>query len=711
MAELLFEIGTEDLPSWYVSQARDAIIPLLQQRLAKAQLDYGAMQAYATPRRIAVRVHDVAEQSSARSEKKRGPAADVAFDNDGQPSKAMLGFARANGVDVAALSVEDTDKGRYVFVSKQQGGEAAKTLLPELLCDLVGNFPAPRKMRWGDVQLPFVRPIAWFVALLDDTLLAFDCAGLSAGNTSQGHRFLAPGSLVLQHAQDYPEALEQAFVIADIATRQERTWQAVQAAADAQQLSPLHDETLLAEVASLIEYPFGVLGSFNRRYLELPEEVLITVMIHHQRFFPLRQEDGSLAPHFVSVSNNRVPDEAVIRKGYEQVLEGRLADARFFWEADRRKSLSQHAWGLAGIGFQKELGSMADKMGRVEHTCQELAKLLDISADERDILDKAVPVFRADLSTEMIYQLPELEGVMGRAYALAEGYAPEVAEVLEHGVRPHSTASALPTSNVAAILAAADRLDKLVGFFAIGKRPSGSADPFGLRRDAIALARILNARGWPYTPAELIAVAASAYEGSKVSVRDEALDDLDGFVWDRVGVLLADEGIATPLLRAATADRPSVIKAARRSHLLQRLSQEAEFADLLALYKRASNLLHKASDLSALHSVDTSRFQSPYAAPLHEALPKARNALATLLQLTETRLAPWDLGRGTHQQLGELSEDVLLILALKAPLDAFLDNVLVMVDDEVLRYNRLALLANVCSVFADLGDLEKLEGV
>ncbi len=707
MATLLFEIGTEELPSWYVSQGRLGLERLAAERLKAAGLTFGSIRSFGTPRRLAVLVAGLSEQSAVREELKRGPAVSAAFDEGGNPTRAAEGFARANGVDPSDLFTQETDKGTYVFVRKQLGGERAADLLPTLLEALVRDLPAPRKMRWGKVDTPFLRPVAWLVALLDDMVISVSAAGVASGRTTRGHRFLGGGSPQLPHASDYETVLRQASVVADQDERCAATLRAAEEAAGAEGLTLLNETGLLGEVADLLEAPFAVLGHFDERYLSLPEEVLATTMIHHQRFFPTRRKDGTLAPYFVGVSNNDVPDRALVRRGYEGALNPRLSDAQFFWDADRSRSLSQHAWALSGVGFHKGLGTMADKVARTHTAALALADLLGLSRDEKETLSGALPIYKADLATQMVAELPELEGVIGRAYALAEGQTAEVAEALESGVRPVMSGAPLPGSRVGAVLSLADRLDKLLGFFALGQRPSGSADPFGLRRDAVAVARILTAQGWRVGLAEIVSAAATAYEGDAPAVTGETVANVTAFVWDRVAGLLEQEGVPNTLVRAVTADAPPVITASRRAHLLKALSQEAEFESLLQLYKRAANL---AKQLDAETEINPRRFSSPYEQPLYDAIPEAKGALEELLDAVRQELTPWDLGSGPARELTALP-GLPDILALKAPLDAFLDNVLVMVDENAVRRNRLALLDEVSGSLRELGRLEVLEGL
>ncbi|MDF1524459.1 MAG: glycine--tRNA ligase subunit beta, partial [Trueperaceae bacterium] len=561
------------------------------------------------------------------------------------PTRAALGFATSAGVDAAALTVEETDKGRYVVARREVGGDDGATALAERLGGIVAALPAPRKMRWADVETPFVRPVTWLVALWDDAVLPVAAAELEAGRHTRGHRFLHLAPVALSDASAYEAALEGAGVIADRARRAAAVRAAIDAAAAAEGLRAAAPEALVEEVVDLVEQPVAVLGAFDPSYLELPEEVLTTVMIHHQRFAPLRASDGVLAPRFVAVSNHRVSDVALVRGGYERVLAGRLYDARFFWDADRRKSLSQHAWALSGIAFQKELGTMADKVGRVSTAATAIAEVLGVSEAERATLEAALPIFRADLATEMVAELPELEGTMARAYALAEGAKPDVAQALEDGVLPRGPADGLPRTRVGAILAVADRIDKLLGFFALGKRPSGSADPFALRRDAIAVARVLAAQGWRLPLARLIEAVAEAYADGPVDVPPAVVAAVEAFLWDRVAGLLHEEGLGTNEVRAATTGSRAVIAAARRAHLLHALASgepgEARdaFEGLLTLYKRAANLAEKAE--TGFVRPEPEALTEPAERALAEALPAARRSVDALLAHVREHLTPW----------------------------------------------------------------------
>lgn len=718
MAELLFEIGTEELPSWYVARGEAGLNDLLSSRLAAAQLAPESVRVYATPRRLAAWVLGLPESTPRRVEERRGPPANVAFTSAGELTKAALAFAAKNGVVASDLVRLDDDRGSYVYANVPVGGEPAAELLPELLAGVVRDLPAPRKMRWGDEPTPFIRPIAWLVALLDGRVLNVEVAGVRAGSRSRGHRFLAPGEFEVGGGAEYAAELARRFVVADRAERRAATWQAVRAVAGEAGFTADEAPALLDEVTDLVESPFAILGRFGDEFLELPEEVLATVMIKHQRFFPTRAAGGAFAPAFVGVANTRVADEGVVRSGYEQVLAGRLYDARFFWRSDRRKSLSQHAWGLSGIAFQKELGSMADKAARVGVAARLLMDALGIAGAEAEAAKQALPVFRSDLATEMVFEFPELEGVMARAYALAEGLPAATAEALYGGVRPKTHEDGVPTTPAGAVLSVADKVDKLVGFFALGKRPSGSADPFALRRDGLAVVRVLAERGWPLPVTTVVEAAAAAYADGPVSVTTEVQDAVVEFLWDRVASLLTDRGASVPVVRAAILGSVTVVGAARRALLLEALLQREEMPDLLALYKRAANLSRSEAipepagtpvqPAAPGQGVKLELFQEEAEPRLLEALPGALAGVQALLGAAKAQLPGWDIRDAAPVALSGLEGAMQEVVSLKAPLYEFLDSVHVLSDDLDVRRNRLTLLGEVVRILRQLGSLEQL---
>jgi glycyl-tRNA synthetase beta chain len=703
MPDLLFEIGTEELPSWYVDQGRVALTDGIVAALQDVGLPFSRAVSFATPRRLAVRVEGLPEATERQTVKRRGPSAQVAFDEDGTPTKAAVGFCRGLGVDPGALKVESTDRGDYVVVELAVGGERTAEVLPERLASLVRELPAPRKMRWGSGELAFVRPVSWLLALLDGDVLPVEVNGLQAGRVTHGHRFMAPGAIELSDPSAYEDRLREAFVVAEPAERRERLLAELTEVAAQDGLEPVEDEALLSEVVNLVEWPVAILGRFDARYLALPDEVLSTVMIHHQRYVPLRSAAGDLADRFVGISNTAVSDASAVRAGYEAVLDGRLYDARFFWDADRSQTLAQHAWDLAGIAFQKGLGTVEDKVARVRGVAPLVGRSVGLSDGSMTALEAALPLFKADLATGMVDELPELEGVMARAYALEEGLQPAAAAALEDAVKPKVAGGPLPTSEAGTVISACDRLDTLLGFFALGKRPSGSADPFGLRRAASGLARVLTAQAWDVSLRDLVSMVAEGYADSEVDLNDDVRLEVETFVWDRVASLLADEGVGVTAVRAATAGTPPVVLAARRAHLLTALAASPAFEALQALYKRAANLGSQAPSGVA---PDPSRFAEAEEAELLRALPGAADGVEAVMASLERLMPGWDVGQGVTFDVNQV-EGLDAVLSVKEPLDRFLDDVLVMVDDVKVRENRLALLRAVSDTLSALGAIDE----
>jgi len=693
---LLFEIGTEELPAGYVPRALADLRRLAAERLEAARLSFDEIETYATPRRLALIVRGLPEKSARLEEDRRGPPAQAAF-KDGQPTPAALGFARNAGVDVGELEVRDG----YVWARVVHEGEPAARLLPELLAGLVRDLPAPKKMLWGAGDGPFVRPVRWLVALLDGEVLPVEVFNVSAGSTSHGHRFLAPGELQVSVA-GYRDQLYEAHVVADVAQRRERIALEAATLALSENLEAVIPEDLLEEVTHLVEWPVAVMGSFSPKYLELPDEVLATVMIQHQRFFPVRKPKGRLTNRFIGISGHQPPDLAVVRAGYEQVLEGRIYDAYFFWTEDLKTPLAEHHEKLAGINFQRGLGTMADKVERVGEAAIELSNRLPI---DENVLREAAALFKADLPTQMVYEFPELEGVMARAYAEKQGIDSRVARALEDAVRPNGPDAPLPESPEGALLAALDRADTLVGFFHLGKKPSGSADPYGLRRAAAGLVRILGRTGWDISLQDVLEAAAAAYRSRGLEVSPKTVAAACAFAEERLESLLTEAGLPTLAVRAAM-NAPSVYGKMLRARLIYELMQRPEFAELTRLYKRAANL---ASQSESDREPDPALFNTPEETRLYEALSPTALATSQLLERGASLLPPWDPANPLPKAgLTSLEAPLTQILSLADALDPFMDNVLVMVEDEDIRENRLALLRGVRDALARLGRLEVL---
>ncbi len=701
--KLLLEIGTEELPAWYVAEGEAALRKSLADRLIEARIAFEGIETFATPRRLAARVLGLAERQRPLEEERRGPPAAAAF-KDGAPTPAAIGFAKSAGVPVEALFVRETDRGPYVFARVVDEGRPSREVLPGLLAEVVAGLPAERKMRWGKGEGPFVRPVRWLVALLGGEVLPVGAFGLIAGQKTQGHRLLAPGPFEVPDPEAYEDVLARAKVVPRRETRRERIVFEASTLATSEGLEAVLPEDLLEEVTDLVEWPVAVMGAFDEAYLELPDEVLATVMIHHQRFFPVKNPGGRLAPRFVGISNNE-RDLALIREGYEGVLRGRLDDAVFFWRADRKKPLKVHREGLKGMVFAKGLGTVWDKAERVARAAGLLAP--ETPADPALVHEAGELVF-ADLATQMVYEFPELEGTMAKRYALAEGYPEALAQALEDAPRPEGATGPLPKTHEGAVLSVADKADTLLGFFHLGKRPKGSADPFGLRRAAFALVRVLGARGYALPLSRVFEAAGEAYRGFGLEPTEKARAEAEAFAWERLENLLVAAGLPVQSVRAARAASPAVYGVMLRAYLLRLLMHDPRFTDLFLLYKRAANLAREAG---ADARPDPTRLQEPEEKALLAALPQVEAATERLLELGAELLPPWDPAGPLPPAPSERLAEVLAELAaFKDTLDAFLDRVLVMVEDPALRRSRLGLLVAVRDALRKLGALEAIGG-
>lgn len=687
-ATLLFEIGTEELPAFYVDEGREGLGELLAARLRAARLDFSGLELFSTPRRLAVRVSGLAARQPRLETRRRGPATKAG-------DKAAAGFAASLGLGVGDL----TEEAGYWYAALLDEGQAAGEVLPELLAGVVRDLPAKRKMRWGEVtDCEFVRPVAWLVALLDGEVLPVQVAGLTAGRTTRGHRFLAPAEISLASPQDYEAQLRQAFVLARQDERRDATLQAArQAVGEGFTLEAPAD--LLEEVVNLVEFPVALRGEFDAKYLALPDEVLAETMIVHQRYFPVRGA-SRLANAFVVISNNRVPDPGVPMVGYRQVLDGRLSDAAFFWNHDLARPLAEHRAALAGRAFQRGLGNMLDKADRVAKLAALLAARLQLDVAR---VRAAAGLHLADLSTQMVYEYADLAGVMGRAYALREGMPSEVADLLAEAVQPVTAEAALPQHPEGALIAVADRIDTLVGFFGLGKMPSGSADPFGLRRLGIGLVRLLARFGVDVPLSELIALSAQVYREAGIELDPAQLVTLESFLWERLSALLLAQGVSPQVLRAARSAATTPYGLLWRAALLHEERGDEEFAQLAALYKRAANLAG-ATPGGPLEG----RGEHPAEEALAQALPTLQDAALTLEEEARAAYPAWDPAEALPAARRDLRAPLRAVTQVKPALDAFFDGVMVMVEDPELRARRLRLLAGVRDAVRRVAALEEL---
>ena len=686
-ADFLVELGTEELPPKALPALEQAFHDGLVARLAEARLGHGQVESFASPRRLALKVHRLETRQADQEVVLRGPPLRVAR-VDGAWTKAAEKFAAGAGVEVDALVEREEEKGAYVYAHKLEHGEAAAALLPRLVEQALGALPVPRRMRWGAADAEFVRPVHWLVMLLGEDVVPCELYGVAAGRDTRGHRFMGPGLLALARPDEYPARLEEeGYVVASFAARRERIRAEAETAAKAQGGHLVLDPALLDEVTALVEWPVAVTGQFEARFLELPEEVLIATLQEHQRYFPVRAPDGRLAAQFITISNLDSPQPEAIRIGNERVVRPRLADAAFFWDQDRRAPLEARSAMLDSVVFQAKLGSIGAKSTRTAALAGHIAGQLHADVA---LAEQAARLAKCDLVTAMVGEFPELQGVMGRYYALADGLEPELAEALEEQYLPRFAGDRMPAARAGQALALADKLDTIAGIFAIGQRPTGNKDPFGIRRAALGVLRICIECGLDLDLPALIERAVAAQpvatdDGLARDIWDFLLERLRGYYLEGGGTLVASHDAFEAVL-------------ARRPHSLvdfqERLAAVLEFqrldaaAALAAANKRIANILRQAGTHGG--DVDEELLQAGAERALHEQV----EALAA-------EVRPLVSARRYREALEKLA-------GLREVVDRFFDDVLVMDPNPAVRNNRLALLAGLRALFADIADVSRL---
>lgn len=683
-ASLLVELGTEELPPKALAALAAEFAHGIVEGLAQAGISAGDAHVYATPRRLAVRIADVAGQAPDRHEERLGPAVAAAFDASGQATAAALGFARSCGVTVQELERRDTDKGQRLAYRGSVAGASLAAALPEALANTLRRLPIPRRMRWGDGPHGFVRPVHWLLALHGATVLPLQAFGHAADRYSRGHRFHHPQTVDIGHADDYPDRLETpGRVLVDMQRRRASIQEQVSTAArEAGGTALLHD-LLLDEVNALVEWPVALAGRFDPRFLALPREVLVATLEDHQRYFPVVDADGALLPAFVTVANIASRDPSHVVAGNERVLRPRLEDALFFWNRDLQRGLDARVAELSGVAFQRGLGSLADKSQRVTALAATLAS--GMGADG-EALARAAHLAKADLLTEMVGEFPELQGTMGRYYAVQAGEAPTVAQALEEQYWPRHAKDAIPGHTTGRVLALADRLDSLAGLFALGQRPSGEKDPFGLRRAALGVLRIVIEGRVALDLAQALRDAVTA---QPVDCDPERLAaDLLAFHLDRLRGYYAERGVVPELFAAAAANGLRCpLDFDQRIAALQAFVRNDRAVRLCGAHKRVRNIL---KNRRAILRVSTDLFTEAAEHDLHAAMASVQADV---------------LG---HCDRAEYAPALARIADLADPVDRFFDKVRVMSDDAARQANRLALLAALDGLFRSVADISWL---
>lgn len=693
-ADFLVEIGTEELPPKALRSLMDAFASALEASVDEAALRHGDVHAYASPRRLAVVIDQLERGQQDRKTSQKGPPVSIAFDDDGNLTAAGEAFARKCGVAADKLGRTSTAKGEWLSCDIVTAGQKTDALMPGLIEASLAALPIPRRMRWGAGDAEFVRPVHWVVLLHGGKTIQSNIMGIATGNKTRGHRFHASKLITIKTPAEYLQVLEQdGHVIADFDRRRDMIRQGVEACAAKAGGSVVDGESLYDEVTALVEWPVPITGSFDDKYLSLPREAVISTLTSHQRYFPVAAKGGELLPRFITVANLDSKDPTQVRDGNERVIRSRLADAAFFWDADRRMPLAARQESLREVVYQRGLGSVHDKSVRTSALATSIAAALDVDAVA---VERAAALAKCDLVTGMVGEFPELQGVMGRYYAISDGEPAAVADAIAEHYLPRFAGDALPGSVDGQILAVADKLDTLAGVFTLGKKPSGNRDPFGLRRAALGVIRILIECGLDLDLEALIATAVEAQPGARADGSDPEANDVSAAVYTFIGERLrryfldSDAGLAAETFDAVLARKPvSLVDFQRRLEAVQAFLKLEPAASLAAANKRIANIL-KQADVTETAEVQQELLVNPAELALSDALHQARETVAPMLVAREYA-------------------DVLTALAqLRGPVDRFFDDVMVMADDDATRNNRLALLGQLRALFLDVADISRL---
>ena len=686
--DLLIELGTEELPPKALASLSAALTDEFVRQLDEAGLNHGAVERFAAPRRLALLVRDLDEKQADRDIERQGPAVQAAFDSDGNPTKAAQGFAASLGLTVDQLGRQDTGKGERLVAQITEQGKSAAELIPAFFTQSIQKLPIPKRMRWGKRKVQFVRPAHWLVALFGDEVIPFELLDLQSGRTSYGHRFHAPGAIELASASEYAQRIENdGHVLADFDRRKamikEQTLAAGKEAGGVAQINP----DLLNEVTALVEWPEALMGSFDDDFLRVPQEALISAMEEHQKYFSVLDNDGKLMPRFITISNIQSKDPQQVIHGNEKVIRPRLADAAFFYDNDCKRTLAQHAEGLTNVVFQQQLGTVAEKCERIGGLAAVIAENIGGDVDNAKLAGK---LSKADLNSEMVGEFDTMQGIMGFYLAQREGQPKEVANALYEQYLPRFAGDTLPQSKTGMAVSLADKIDTLVGIFGIGQKPSGTKDPYALRRATLGVLRIIIEHELALDLRELLDKAAEQL-GERIDAAQ--VDDAFEFIKGRYRAIYQEQGIATPVILSVLAIDDACRKPLdfdRRVKAVAAFQQRDEAQALAAANKRVSNILAKLETAPA-EEIDGALLED-------EAEKTLTNMVVAAFEQTYELL-----------EAGDYASVLEMLAQLREPVDTFFDTVMVMAEDEAVRNNRLALLAFLRDLFLNVADISLLQ--
>ncbi|MCF6265203.1 MAG: glycine--tRNA ligase subunit beta [Desulfuromusa sp.] len=684
-AELFLELGTEEIPAGFIPRALNDIQRLLCQELENARISYGEIRTFATPRRLAISIAGVARQQQRQELELTGPPVRIAFDAEGSPTKAAEGFARTNGVSVDELKTIKTEKGEYLFLSKVIEGGKSADHLAGILPRMIGKIPFKKSMRWKDLEVRFVRPIHWIVATYGGDIIPFCFGDVQSSNLSRGHRFMAPAEFSVSGAEDYITKAEQQHVIPQIEKRHQLIEEQLEVLAKqlGGKINP--DDDLLEEVCFLVETPQALAGTIEERFLQLPPELLITSMREHQRYFTLIDEQGKLLPYFITIANTLVTDPKVVIAGNERVLKARLSDAMFFWREDQKSKLETRLEPLKKVVYQAKLGTSFEKVERFSELAIGLAQ--QISPETVALTRRAATLAKCDLETGMVYEFPELQGIMGREYALLEGEDPRVATAIYEHYLPIQAGGDLPSDDVGAFVSLADKIDTICGCFSVGLIPTGTADPYALRRSAIGILAIILARGYTISIPDLVADSVRLLETKRQRAAEEIISDVIEFIRLRMVNMLSLKSYPADVIDAVlSASFIEPIDAIERIKALSALKKMDDFKPLAVAFKRVENIIKGGLE----QPIDSTLLTE-----------ECEQKLFLDFQNVQGKVKEYIAERNYTQALEAIA-------GLRQPVDTFFDGVMVMVDDEAIKNNRLALLTGIASLFKGIANFRKI---
>jgi len=690
--DLLIEIGTEELPPKALLSLSAAFTDGIVIGLEKLKLNFGEVKSFATPRRLAVVIYGLDEVQPDSEIERRGPAVTAAFDEEGVPTKAATGFAKSSGLSVDELETLDTEKGTWLVARTKVKGQPTSSLLPDILQQSLEKLPTPKRMRWGNGDAQFVRPVHRLIILFGKEIVKADIFGIKSGKQTFGHRFHAPKNLNISRPDDYEHILlKKGRVVASFEKRKEQIREQLVTIVKDRNITAIVDDDLLNEVTSMVEWPSAVMGEFEQKYLDIPSEALILTMKSNQKYFHTVDANNKLMPFFITIANIASKDVNKVQQGNERVIRPRLADAEFFWQLDQKTPLSSHLDKLKTVIFQKQLGSIYDKVQRIKTLAASISDQLsavDVSNNKADI-QVAAELSKCDLMTEMVMEFTDLQGVMGRYYAKLENHNDDVCSALDDYYKPRFAGDALPQSRTAQVLAIADKIDTLVGIFAIGQKPTGDKDPFALRRATIGTLRILIECNLPLDINKILTASAKTFDSALKASNN--ITELHQFMIDRLRAYYADLNIEFTVFDAVVSQfnlNPSDIHA--RIKAVNYFKKRPEASSLSAANKRISNILKKVKgDLPS--DINPEKFTED-----------AETTLFTRLEVVQKDILPLMEKLDYTAILQELS-------VLKEPVDSFFDNVMVLDDDLDIRNNRLAILNLIQQLFLNVADISKLQ--